>query len=521
MGSRSLMCITAMTLFAALVIPVRLTAQEQPASQQDKKEHRYKLVDLGTFGGPVGYLNWPGAQVLRNRGAIAGAADTSTPDPNYPNTSLWLPPDPFIMHAFQWYNGVLTDLGALPGANSSFANWISANGLIAGLSETGVIDPLLGVPEANAVLWKKGEMINLGTLEGGVESFATAVNSLGQVTGNAVNTIPDPFSPFGYQNRAFRWDEEKGMQDLGTLGGPDAAPGPMNEGGQIAGFSYTNSSPNPVTGLPTLDPFLWENGKMLDLGTLGGTSGFPTDLNNRGQVVGQSNLAGDVIFHPFLWTKSRGMQDLGTFGGDTGTTNWINDAGEVVGKADLPGPAPQTHGAFLWKKGVMTDLGRLYSDACSNAVSINSKSQVVGCSSDCTNCLHPFLWEGGGPMIDLNAFVPPGSDVQLTFAVSINDRGEIACFGKPPGAPPRDGDSQAPVFLLVPCDDEHSDEEGCEGENPAGVTQNSPAPAIQQPATATPANPALSDGASGMLDRLRGRRFPGLRTLGPGTGPAN
>src|SRR6516164_11209171 len=81
MKSRTLMCITAMTLFAALVIPVRLTAQEQPASQQDKKEHRYKLVDLGTFGGPVGYLNWPGAQVLRNRGAIAGAADTSTPDP--------------------------------------------------------------------------------------------------------------------------------------------------------------------------------------------------------------------------------------------------------------------------------------------------------------------------------------------------------------------------------------------------------------------------------------------------------
>src|SRR6516165_9341406 len=68
----------------------------------------------------------------------------------------------------------------------------------------------------------------------------------------------------------------------------------------------------------------------------------------------------------------------------------------------------------------MTDLGRLYSDQCSNAVSINSKSQVVGCSSDCTNCLHPFLWEDGAPMIDLNTFVPPDLDVQLTFAVSIN-----------------------------------------------------------------------------------------------------
>ena len=152
MKSRILSYVTATTLLAALAIPVRPVAQE--IKPEKPNHHRYKLVNLGTFGGPVGYLNWPGAQVLRNRGAIAGAADTSTPDPNYPNTSLWLPPDPFIMHAFQWYNGVLTDLGALPGANSSFANWISANGLIAGLSETGVIDPLLGVPEANAVLWK-------------------------------------------------------------------------------------------------------------------------------------------------------------------------------------------------------------------------------------------------------------------------------------------------------------------------------------------------------------------------------
>jgi hypothetical protein len=46
----------------------------------------------------------------------------------------------------------LIDLGALPGVNSSFANWISPKGLVAGFSENSAIDPLLGVPEVDAVL---------------------------------------------------------------------------------------------------------------------------------------------------------------------------------------------------------------------------------------------------------------------------------------------------------------------------------------------------------------------------------
>lgn len=108
------------------------------------------------------------------------------------------------------------------------------------------------------------------------------------------------------------------MQDLGTLGGADNNAFESNNRGQIAGWSFTNSTVNPVTEIPGLDPFLWENGKILDRGTLGGTVSLSYALNNRGQLSGRSNLAGDLTCRPFLWDENRGMHDLGTLGGDSG-----------------------------------------------------------------------------------------------------------------------------------------------------------------------------------------------------------
>jgi probable HAF family extracellular repeat protein len=156
---------------------------------------------------------------------------------------------------------------------------------------------------------------------------------------------------------------------VGTLGGPDAAPfaGPDNFG-QISGSSYTNSAPNPDTGIPTIHPFLWDNNKMTDLGSLGGTLAFAKGVNNHNQVMGQSTLAGNRIAHPFLWDAGE-LTDLGTLGGDNGDVSWINDAGQIVGEADLPGS--EAHDAFLWEKGVMTDLGNL--GQTSFAFAINSQ----------------------------------------------------------------------------------------------------------------------------------------------------
>jgi hypothetical protein len=65
---------------------------------------------------------------------------------------------------------------------------------------------------------------------------------------------------------------------------------------------------------------------------------------------------------------------------------------------------------------------------------------------------HAFLWDKG-QIIDLNRFVPPGSGIQLTEPSAISDRGEIATNGFLNG--------NLHAFVLVPCDEDHSDAEGC------------------------------------------------------------
>jgi probable HAF family extracellular repeat protein len=415
---------------------------------------RYRLIDLGTFGGPASYFQNGLDGILNNRGTAVGWANTSDHDPFDP---VCIAANCFVTHAFQYKHGTLLDLGTLPGGTGSQAQWISANGLIAGLSGNGEADPTVpGFPQIRAVLWRRGQILDLGTLpEGSFENIANAVNNRGQVVGLAVNTTPDPFSFFGLptQTRAFLWQNGV-MQDLGTLGGPDAIAGLINDAGEITGPSYLPI--DPATGVPSaVHPFFWKNGNMIDIGSLGGTDSEPTAMNARGEVVGLSTLAGDSTSHPFLWRRGK-LTDLGTLGGNNGTTNWINDRGDIAGKADLAGPTPQLHDAVLWHNSKIVDLGVLPGDSCSNAYYLNSRGQVVGTSENLELCLmptgqHAFLWERGGGMQNLNTLIPPGADLDLTFAVAINDEGEIAGFGVPPGCAPADIDFCGHAFILMPC----------------------------------------------------------------------
>src|SRR5437667_259392 len=310
MKARTLTCINAMTLFAALALPVRLAAQHT----------RYKLIDIPTFGGPQSYINSPinAFPALNSEGTTVGSAATSVPSPatcNLFGCGGLEGFDPFIFHAFKLQNGVLTDLGALSPAAETFssAGSINASGQITGLSENGVIDPLSGSTELRAVVWKDGPILDLGT-------------------------CGSNRSPSG-----------------GTIAGSGFANmlGRANNLGQAVGAST-------LAGDQTQHPFLWTSpGPMQDLGTLGGDNGVAIAINDAGEVVGTADLLGNVS-HAFL-SKNGVMTDLGTLNGDAFSgAAAINAQGQIVVESCHGACDNQLHNrAGLWYNGPIFELNNL------------------------------------------------------------------------------------------------------------------------------------------------------------------
>jgi probable HAF family extracellular repeat protein len=423
-------------LIAAAIVPALTFAVPAHARTQ----YPYRLVDPGTFGGPSSYLQLP-AIPITSSGTVLGLADTPARDRDWPH--CFACQDPFIQHALAWNDGRLTDLGALPGNNSSDISELNGHGVGVGISENGRTDPHTGLAAAVAVMFKNGKVISLGTLPGGASSAAADINGQGQVAGISSNGTPDPFpgvlfpNVLGTEIRGFVWRNGV-MHDLGTLGGPDTLEYAQNNRGQIIGASYTSNTPNPSSGIPTIDPYLWQHGHMTDLGTLGGTLGVANWINDAGQVVGQSNLAGDQNAQPFLWQHGH-MRKLPTIGGGYGFANWISPRGDIAGSYFVH--HKNFHG-FLWRHGKMTDLPPVGGAAWAFGNGVNDYGQVVGNETD-ANGNHEIiaaLWSGGHGY-DLNTLVAP-NPLQMISADYINNQGAIFGHGVLPN-----GDQR--IFLLI------------------------------------------------------------------------
>jgi probable HAF family extracellular repeat protein len=134
--------------------------------------------------------------------------------------------------------------------------------------------------------------------------------------------------------------------------------------------------------------FLWVNGIMTDLGTLGGNVSQAESINPAGQVVGWSETAegGPGVSHPshaFLWEKGI-MTDLGPFDGNQTFALGINPRSQVVGWGG-------SGSLLLWQNGAATVLGTLGGPGGA-AEDINSAGQIVGYSGTVTGEIHPALW---------------------------------------------------------------------------------------------------------------------------------
>jgi probable HAF family extracellular repeat protein len=120
--------------------------------------------------------------------------------------------------------------------------------------------------------------------------------------------------------------------------------------------------------------------------------------------------------HAFLY-KDGVMTDVGGLGGTESAGQDINDHGQITGYADLPGD--KTRHAFLYSNGIMIELESVTSTTWSSGYSINNRGQIVGISSALGHT-RAFLHEEGA-FTYLPTFGGPHGG-----AHAINNTGQVA-----------------------------------------------------------------------------------------------
>jgi probable HAF family extracellular repeat protein len=340
-----------------------------PAPAQD-----YEFIDLGTLGGTYSM-----ALCITDNGIIGGWATNTA---GYKRPVLWI-------------DGVIQDMGALPGFNVGEAVAVNESGQAAVLGEAN--------PQAyGGFFWEDGNYTDLGLLPDRNECIPEDIDAYGRIVGSCLT--------LGAGNAAaFIWEAGE-MSDLGTLSGAARAYG-INKLGQVVGHCRGNQP----GGDGLQKAFLWEDGTMIELPPLPGRDNSKAyDINDLGEAVGSSWYPTG----PYSLTVDK-------------ATLWRADGGEIVDLDYTPGPP-------------VCSANPYYPDNI--ALAVNNRGQVVG-HAQCIasgGALAGFLYDNG-VQYNLNDFLPPGNGWDLIKATDINNSGMIVGFGTPPG-----GDYELRAFLLVP-----------------------------------------------------------------------
>jgi len=283
--------------------------------------------------------------------------------------------------------------------------------------------------------------------------FGGEINDRGEAVGYSETDVLDPNGEdvcgFGTHLTcsAFLWRNGH-MSALPTLGGNNGQATAINNRGQITGFAETavsDSSCSASAPSKIHSPVIWEDGKARPLGTVGkDPDGVANAINDQGQAVGSSgNCAGGL--HAVLWDKNGTARDLGPAGA---AAFGINNQGQIVGL--VPSVDGSTFSAALWQNGAIKNLGTL-GDHAAIASGINNKGQVVGSTLDSNFNFdaHAFIWQDD-VMTDLSTLFPAESNLFPTMANQINERGQIVGMATVLSGP-HEGETHA--FLATPVDE--------------------------------------------------------------------
>ncbi len=324
------------------------------------------------------------------------------------------------------------------GPGTSQGGGINNQGMVAGFTGT-------SNGTRQAALWSGGAITPLGTLPGGAHSQVQwpGINSSGTIVGISRTGEDDPngedwscsaFLPgAGKVCLGFVW-ENGVMSPLPTLGGPNGFAAGVNAHGQVVGWAE-NLVHDGTCNTPQVLQFrgvLWNprhGTKQELLPYPGNSTSAATAINERGQVVGISGECDVAVgrrsaARAVLWENGI-PRDIGNLGGEFWHTPMaINDRGDIVGFGNPPGGDIDGNNlrAFLWTRAAgIGDLGKLEADAFSQALSINAQGQIVGVS--CGAVCTAMLWQGGEMYVVKD--LAPGFTGHLWSARSINDAGQI------------------------------------------------------------------------------------------------